>query len=73
MRGRAEGDDIITAEATGTARSSLMGHFGLGLLYYTHYTSPIRRYADVMVHRREMNGCRKPPPYDYLHPLLDII
>lgn len=27
-------------------------HFGLGLQYYTHYTSPIRRYADIIVHRQ---------------------
>jgi hypothetical protein len=26
-------------------------HFALNFLYYTHFTSPIRRYADVMVHR----------------------
>jgi len=28
-----------------------IGHFGLGFEYYSHFTSPIRRYSDVLTHR----------------------
>ncbi len=33
------------------------GHFGLNLRRYAHFTSPIRRYADVLVHRALITAC----------------
>lgn len=41
----------IRAMAKAVYSTSNIGHYGLAFDYYTHFTSPIRRYPDMMVHR----------------------
>ena len=42
---------IIQAQTQAKYSSKNLGHFGLGFSSYSHFTSPIRRYSDLVLHR----------------------
>lgn len=43
---------VIRSMAKATYTHKNVGHYGLGFPFYSHFTSPIRRYADLIVHRK---------------------
>lgn len=55
VKGKGEENFLSTLAIRSMAKAiyttTNIGHYGLGFDYYTHFTSPIRRYPDMMVHR----------------------
>jgi ribonuclease R len=72
LKGQAEEDIIkqmaIRTMAKAEYSTQNIGHYGLAFEYYTHFTSPIRRYPDVMAHRllqHYLNGGKSVNTGDY--------
>lgn len=42
---------VLRSQSQALYQPKNLGHFGLNLSHYAHFTSPIRRYADILVHR----------------------
>lgn len=65
LKGKGEENFLSTLAIRAMAKAIYttvnVGHYGLGFEHYTHFTSPIRRYPDMMVHRlleKYLNGGR---------------
>jgi ribonuclease R len=68
VQGKKEQNLIETVAVRAMAKAQYsthnIGHYGLSFEYYTHFTSPIRRFPDMMVHRlleRYLSGGRSVP------------
>lgn len=51
-------DVVLRTQAQAIYAPDNLGHFGLNLAKYAHFTSPIRRYADLVVHRALIRGLK---------------
>jgi ribonuclease R len=51
-------DIVLRTQSQAVYAPNNVGHFGLNLQRYAHFTSPIRRYADLIVHRALIGGLK---------------
>ena len=62
VKGRDEaeqiGEQVLRTQTQAYYAATNTGHFGLSLGQYAHFTSPIRRYSDLIVHRALVTACK---------------
>jgi ribonuclease R len=60
-RAPAVNDAVLRSQSQAVYSPDNLGHFGLALRRYAHFTSPIRRYSDLLVHRALITGLKLGP------------
>ncbi len=58
---------LLRTQSLAVYSASSDGHFGLALSAYAHFTSPIRRYPDLLVHRAIYYALSEAPPEKYTY------
>lgn len=63
---------LLRSQSLAVYQPDCTGHFGLALSHYAHFTSPIRRYPDLLVHRAIRHALAKGKPSTYAYTASDI-
>jgi ribonuclease R len=64
---------LLRSQSLAVYSAENSGHFGLALDAYAHFTSPIRRYPDLLVHRAIRHALAKGKPADYVYGASDMV